>query len=366
MIRRWLWAPALLTIALAVLILVMDAGLFFQGWLVTTLAWGALPLGAMAILMVHGLTGGRWGEAGRPVWLSLAATIPLFALSMAILLPGIEILFSWTRPAHTLPEVVQNKRLYLNEPFFIARAVFYVLLWLWLARAQGVWSQAAVRRGPGVANAPGLILWVLAVTFFGFDWLMSLEPTFYSDVFGLMLAIEMAAAAMAVAVLFLARRNKGRSGDGARRDIANLWLGLLLGWAFMAFSQYIIIWSGNLPDEIGWYLHRREGLWRYISVLSFGLFFLVPFCVLLSGAAKGSRRWLTVAAVVCLTGHVLQVFWLVLPAFQVHRGLEYGLLVALAVAVGAGYLGCALYYHDALPEGSADNGASDAEGRQHV
>lgn len=361
--RRFQFA-FLLTAAVALLLLLVDAALLVQGWLVVTLTWGAVPLGALAILMAHGLTGGHWGEQSRPVWLTLAATVPLFAVSMVLLLPGMDILFPWTRPAHSLPEVVQNKRLYLNPPFFVVRTLVFVLLWLMLAGALGVW--AADRRPQARVHAPGLILWVLAVTFFGFDWLQSLEPEFYSDIFGLMLGLQMITAAMAAGIAFLAGGQNARTGAGALRDLANLWLALLLGWVFMAFSQYIIIWSGNLPDEIGWYLDRREGPWGPVGVVSFGLFFLLPFCVLLSSGAKGSRRWLSAAAVTCLAGHGLQVFWLVLPPFGPRPAWHHGLVAALVVAGGAGYL---LFTRSYQAEGSKRRpaaGPTGDKGEQHV
>ncbi len=336
--RRMLWMPGLITGGLAVLGLTIDSRAMLQSWLAVSLTWGAIPLGAVAVLMTHDLTGGRWGAVSQPVWRALAATMPLFALSMLPLLLGLETLFLWTLPESFLPEVVTKKLLYLNEPFFVGRTLFYLLVWLGLAWSQGAWSRSG--RDP-LYSAPGLILWVLTITFFGFDWLMSLEPKFYSDVFGLMLCMSAAGSSMAAGILFLKGEGHDESSIDARRDIANLWLAVLLGWAFMAFSQYIIIWSGNLPDEIGWYQHRSTPVWRGVSVLSFGLFCLMPFLILLSGAAKSSRRWLVVAATACLVGHVLQMLWLVLPAFGRWQGIQYWLLPALLASTGATYAGYA-------------------------
>lgn len=343
MSTRPIWVPALLTFALVALGFAVDSRALMQTWLAVVLTWGMLPLGAVAVLMTHRLTGGRWGEISRPIWEALAATMPLFAVSLLPLLFGLEVLFSWTQPVELLPEVVQNKRLYLYEPFFISRTLFYLLIWLGLSWTQGgldYCQRFATIRFPAAA---GLILWVFTITFFGFDWFMSLEPKFYSDVFGLMLCMNAVGAAMAAGILFNpATRTDGVAID-ARCDIANLWLTVLLGWALMAFSQYIIIWSGNLPDEIGWYIHRSIGAWRTVSVLSFGLFFLLPFLVLLSGAAKANRGWLVAAAVVCLCGHVLQILWLVLPAFDGWQGIQFVLVPGLMLTVGATYAGCVFY-----------------------
>lgn len=328
-------------LALGGLAAALAGGIFAPGWLAAALVWGSLPLGAVAILMVHHLTGGRWGEAGRAQWLALVATLPLFAAALLPLLAGLQSLFAWTGPAEALPQLVRNKLAYLNAPFFILRSLAYFALWLWLAR------------GPGRVPAPGLLLWLLALTFFAFDWLMSLEPEFYSDIYGLMLAANTVAAAFAWALLLGARQME----SGARRDIANLWLGVLLGWAFFAFSQYIVIWSANLPDEIGWYIHRSRGLWRAVSVLSFALFFLLPFSVLLSGRAKGSARWLRLAAASCLFGHTLQVGWLVLPPFD-HGGL-WSLLLLAALVPLLGIVFFAAYRHG---EPGADTGGEVPHG----
>ncbi|MBB3060497.1 hypothetical protein [Microbulbifer rhizosphaerae] len=315
-------------LALGALGAALGGAAFASSWLAAALIWGSLPLGALAMLMTQGLTGGRWGEQSRPLWLALAATLPLFAAAMLPLLFGLHTLFSWTLPAQELPEVVRNKLAYLNRPFFVVRSLGYFAIWLGLAWALGVW-----RRRTAPVQAPGLILWLLALTFFAFDWFMSLEPEFYSDIYGLMLGTGMVAAAIACALLLGAQHMD----PGARRDIANLWLAILLGWAFTAFSQYIVIWSANLPDEIGWYIHRSQGAWRPISVISFVLFFLLPFIVLLSSAAKGRADWLMFAAASCLAGHILQICWLILPAFGGWSAPQVWLVPALVLVVGAIY-----------------------------
>ncbi len=267
------------------------------------------------------------------------------------------------QPPESLPEVVRNKRLYLNEPFFLVRLLFYSLVWLLLAWTQGGYLLYRPRTGIRLPSAAGLILWVLTITFFSFDWFMSLEPRFYSDVFGLMLCMGAVNLALAIGMLLYP---SGHDNTGPRRDLANLWLTLLLAWAFMAFSQYIIIWSGNLPDEIGWYVHRSTGPWRTVSVLSFLLFFLVPFIVLLSGKAKSSRGWLAVAAVSCIAGHGLQMAWLVLPAFEQENGLQWLLTTGLFITLGAIYAGCAVYALNERRTKSFEHPNYGAPGGRHV
>lgn len=324
--------PLVPIIGLAALI-VCIAGAFYdwaafqRSWLAASLTWGALPLGAVAVLMTFGMTGGAWGQASQTMWRALTITMPLFVLAMLPLLFGIEALFSWTRPPSELPEVVRRKLLYLNEPFMLARWAIYVIVWLGLAWLVGFKARVAKH-----IAAPGLILWVFTLTFFSTDWYMSLEPEFYSDVFGLERICAMAASGMAAGLWVLAPHVT----PAIRKDIANIWLAVLLSWAFMGFSQLIIIWSGNIPDEIIWYIHRAEGHWQWIGRTSFVLFMLFPFAILLSTAAKQSATWLRIATGICLAGYGLQTQWMVLPAFEEWRSAQTWLAPAALVAIGSG------------------------------
>lgn len=329
MTQRLIPMIGLAALAVCLMGAVLDWAAFLRSWLTASLTWGALPLGAVAVLMTHGLTGGAWGRETRYVWRALAGTMPLFALAMLPLLFGLHDLFSWTRPVSELPDVVRHKRLYLNEPFFLVRWGIYFIVWLglaWLLGWRGSQSKAVA--------APGMILWVLTLTFFSFDWYMSLEPEFYSDVFGLERACAVVASSMAVGLLILLPSLR----PAIRKDVANIWLAVLLGWAFMGFSQLIIIWSGNIPHEIGWYVHRAEDGWLWVGRSAFILFMLIPFAILLSTAAKQSRRWLSIAAVICLVGFVLQMQWMVLPAFESWRPAQYWIDPAALVALGAGFV----------------------------
>lgn len=327
---RWpVMALGLLALAACVYGALFAWPAFLRSWLTATLTWGVLPVGAIAILMAHGLTGGAWGRHSRTVWLALAGTMPLFIAAMLPLLFGLDQLFSWTGPEAQLPEVVRHKLAYLNVPFFVARSLVYFTIWLALARQLGAWQERATR-----VHAPGLIAWFFAVTYFGFDWLMSLEPRFYSDVFGLMLITGTAASSFAFGLLLTVTD----AAPATRQDLANLWLALLLGWLFMMFSQLIIVWSGNLPNEIIWYLHRQRAPWRMIGWIAFALFLLVPFTILLSSAAKRTRHWLLAATALSLTGHLLYVQWLVMPAFENWLAAQYWLDPAALIALGAGFI----------------------------
>lgn len=338
------------------LVLALLGDHFSQSWLVAVLTWGLVPLGAIALLMVHGLTGGEWGATSRPALRALARTLPLFLVGMVPLVLDLDAIFSWLAPPDSLPEVVRRKSLYLNEPFLLLRWLVYAGAWLGVAWAIGVWRPAPSRQREWLW-AIGLILWVLTLTFFGFDWFMSLEPAFYSDVYGLMLCMLALGAAFALVFLMEPLAAGFHLTPGGRRDLANLWLSVQLGWGLMAFSQFIIIWSGNLPHEIEWYLHRREPPWNLVSAVSFALFFVIPVLTLLSGTAKGSGRWLRVAAASALLGYLLQMAWLVSPAFG-PEGPVLWLAPLLVIAVG-GALGLSLI---AAPRPAGQHDATDTRG----
>lgn len=320
----------------------LDGGLMAHAWLAAAITVGLLPIGALAALLTWGLTGGGWGALGAPTWRALAACLPLFAIALLpLLLFARAALFPWTAPVESLPEVVRHKQLYLNVPFFVVRAGVYFLLWLVLAFVAGAWTH---RRAGGAACAAGLVALLYSLTFFGFDWMLSLEPKFYTDVFGLWLGVT--APAGAAAIVLMRAPAVGDPVDLARRaDLANLWFALILGWAFLAFAQYIIIWSGNLPDEIEWYLVRGEGVWRVIGWLVCLLLFVVPSLALLFSNLKRSGRWLRRVACVGFVGYVFQIQWWVLPAAEADQTNLIWMAPAALLALGAATAGLARYFH---------------------
>ncbi|MEH6564326.1 MAG: hypothetical protein V7756_03240 [Halopseudomonas sp.] len=330
-------AAALLTLALLVMLaLVLALGglqLLLRAWLSATLIWGCLPMGALAVLLTHNLTGGRWGEQSRAVWLALVGSMPVFILSLLPLLAAMGLLFPWAQPDGELSETVLQKQLYLNQPFFVVRSLFYLLVWSSLAW----WLTRRAYSRSAAMSAGGLILWVLTLSFFSVDWMMSLSPEFYSDIFGLIFCMSVAGAAMAAGLLLALHGSPDGLPVKVQEDLGNLWLAALLGWAFVSFAQYIIIWSGNLPDEVRWFVQRRASPWQWLSFAAPALFCLLPAAALLWSRVKQSRRALYLLAALCLLGHALHVCWLVLPSFSVD-GAEL-LATAVASVVLLGVLG---------------------------
>lgn len=319
----------------------VDTALLAHAWLAATLTWGLIGVGALAALLTWGLTGGGWGELAAPTWRALAATLPLFGLALLpLLLFARDALFPWTAPSESLPEVVRHKTLYLNVGFFSIRYAIYFIVWIGLAFVAGAFGRA---RAGGKLSAAGLVALLYTLTFFGFDWMLSLEPKFYTDVFGLWLAVTVPAAACAL-VLLRVPSVEDPVGDARRADLANLMYALILGWAFMGFAQYIIIWSGNIPDEIEWYLARGEGIWRVIGWLVCALFFVVPSLALLFSRLKRNGVWLRRLAVVVLAGYVLQVQWWILPAADAPHAQLLWMAPLCLLTLGAALLAMALFF----------------------
>lgn len=324
----------------------LDHDAFLRAWLFAALTGIALPLGAMPVLMTHNLTGGRWGEPIRAPLKAMVATLPLMLMLFLPLLLGAQLLFPWTGDLSGLPAVVRHKDFYLNLPFFYARFALYTVIWLTLAARLSVWGG---KRGSTPTSAGGLLLWGLTTTFFAIDWIMTLEPAWYSDILGLIFMGSLLS--MAPALIFLLPgvypdADHRPALEGARRDFAHLWLAAILFWIFVAFSQYLIIWSGNLPHEIRWYVHRGQGGWQWLALAVMLLCGALPFAALLPAGWKRRSRPLAVLSALVLLGHALEFAWLVLPAYYPHHWhLGWRSPVALLAVASLGLLLIQRYRH---------------------
>jgi hypothetical protein len=308
---------------------------FFRSWLIGFLFCLGLTLGSLGLLMLQHLTGGEWGLVGRRVFEAASRTLPIVALFFIPILFGLPRIFLWARPeAVAADHILQMKAPYLNVPFFVGRAVFYFLVWMACMVLLTRWSDAQDRgevavtpadsRRFRVVSAPGLLLYALTITFAGIDWVMSLDPHWFSTIFGLLLFTGQGLAAFAFVIAVLAALSAVEpvaSVVSARQfhDLGKLLLAFVMLWAYLAFSQFLIIWAGNLPEEIPWYIERIRGGWGYVALLvAFGHFAL-PFVVLLSRDLKKNRSLLAKVAVGILVMRLVDIIWLVAPAFP-HSG----------------------------------------------
>jgi hypothetical protein len=309
---------------------ILDPAGFFPAWLAAVACWIALPLGSLMLLLAHVLTGGRWGEAARPMLLAGIATLPVLALAFLPLLLGLQHLYPWARG---------NETPYLAPGFWSLRAVACFALW-------GGLALLALRR-PVTRRlaALGLILLGLTTTMAAIDWLMSLEAPWSSSVFGLLVIAGALLAALAFATLLVALLGRDDEPDReARADLGSLLLAGLLLWAYLQAMQLVIIWEENLPDEIGWYLHRLGHGWQWAAGLVPILGFAAPFLLLLSRRIKRRRLWLIAICLVLLASHVVEAWWLVLAPFPAGLGA-----LAPAAMLAIGGLVVALILHRLAP-----------------
>ncbi|MDQ3248531.1 MAG: hypothetical protein M3Q45_04910, partial [Chloroflexota bacterium] len=300
-----------------------------------------------------------WGVVTRRFFEAGAMTTLLMALLFIPLVFGLHDLYEWTHTEAVAEDpLLQSKAPYLNEPFFLARAAFYFIVWIGIALVLHRWAHVQDRTDLSAADrtrandrqrqfsGPLLALYGLTVTFAAFDWLMSLEPHWFSSIYGLMIAGGQALTALAFGLVvlgWLAERSPLVDVITERHynDLGSFLLAATLIWMYLAFSQFLIIWSGNLPEEVVWYLARLEGAWVWIAILLVLFHFAVPFALLLSGRIKRNRRWLMQIAVMLLVADLLHLWWLVAPAF--HPGDFHLHWLDLAAPVGIGGVWVAVY-----------------------
>ena len=289
---------------------------FFRSYLVGYVFWTGMALGCLSIAMLHQLVGGGWGDAIRRLLDSGARTLPLMLILVVPLMLGLRYLYEWARPeAVAASHLLQHKALYLNVPFFVVRTAIYFLVWLALAHFV---SSTSSRKGLGGA---GLVVYCLTASFAAFDWVMSLEAEWFSTIFGVIFIFGQALSAMAfvIAVIYLLAR-RPLLADLVRpqqfHDLGNLMLAFVMLWAYVAFSQYLIIWSGNLPEEVTWYVARLNGGWGWIALLLVICHFLAPFLILLSRQNKRRLERLAVLAAAMVVIRLIDMFWVIIPAFH--------------------------------------------------
>jgi hypothetical protein len=320
---------------------------FFQSWLIGFLFCLGLSLGSLGLLMLQHLSGGQWGLIGRRPFEAGARALPLVILFFVPILFVMPTLFPWARPELVATDaILLAKTSYLNVTFFIIRAIVYFAIWMGCTWVLTKWSAAQDRTelatdAAGMVrfrtvSAPGLLVLVLTITFAVTDWIMSLEPEWFSTIFGLMLTsgFGLMAFALTTVVISLVGPVGAYQGHLAPRhfhDYGKWLLAFTMLWAYLNFSQFLIIWSGNLPEEIPWYIERIRGGWGVIAIaLVVGHFFL-PFLLLLSRDLKKSK-WLPRLALFILFMRLVDLIFLVAPAFP-HDGFPLHWM-HLAVPVG--------------------------------
>src|SRR5687768_601591 len=345
-------------IAGVVLILAMlvpwDHDQFFEAYLIGWTFWTGIAIGSLALLMLQHLTGGGWGFVIRRILEASTRTLPAMAvLFIPILLGAHSLYHHWLDPEEVKKHaVVAFKTPYLNFPFFAIRALIYFAVWLAIAYFLNRWSLLQDRTGDNqytkkmrTLSGPGMVLLIFTVTFASVDWYMSLEPEWFSTIYGFIFVAAWSLSALAFVIAILANLSKD---EPMRRivaplhfhDLGKLLLALVMLWSYFAFSQYLIIWSGNLPEEIGWYIVRSHDIWGVVIVVIGILHFAAPFLFLLSRDLKRNPGKLVMIAMLILVMRAVDLLWMLVPAFREEHRWIWMDLIAL---VGFGGIWLALF-----------------------
>jgi len=339
-------------------VFVSGSASFFQAYLFAFMFWIGISLGSLALLLLHILTGNRWGLAIRRIVEAGAANIWVMAVLFVPLLFGLSTLYTWARPADVAADpTLQVQTWYLNLPFFIGRAVLYFIVWLLLAffanrfisrRANTTLGEDLPAGNQGL-GAGGLILFTLTMTFAAIDWVMSLQPFWSSSVYGLLTILAQVMNAMAFAILILnlfpglslGKKWTHETTPIPYRDLGAMMVTFIMGWAYLAYFQLLIIWAGNLPHEVSWYVTRTGGGWSYVGIFIAVFQFAVPFLILISSRARHNLRVLAWMGGLLLFANLVNIFWNVKPAFYASFSLSW-LDFIVPIAIGgfwiAGFL----------------------------
>jgi hypothetical protein len=316
--------------------------LFFPAYLIAYMLVLGLSLGALGFTMVHQLSGGAWGVVSRQSLGAATRVLPYLTILFIPIILGMHHLYVWTDEAKVAAdEVLKGKQAYLNTNFFIVRAVIYFAVWNGLAFILNKWSKEQDETGnPDLplrmqrVSAGGLLLYVICTSFASFDWIMSRDPHWFSTIYGALIIVGQGLVTLAFQIIiltWLARRKPMSDALTTTylHDLANLMFGFTVLWAYMSFSQYLIIWSGNLPEEIMWYLHRMQGGWTAMAVTLVIFHFAAPFFLLLMRGIKRNPGLVRKVAMLVIVARVLDLFWLIAPETE-HEGGPISLMGALS------------------------------------
>lgn len=314
---------------------------FYRAYLLGYMDWLGVALGSMAIVMIRHLTGGGWGTVIRRVLGAAMRTLPvMFVLFIPIAIAVLQHqMYPWLKPleAITDPHIKEHlekhafiKDAYLNVHGFIIRAIIYLGIWNLLSFLLSMWSKQTDKPGAPdntqkfkVVAGPGLILYAFTISFAAIDWLMSLDPSWISTIFGLIILAGELISAMCFAIVVerilvdYKPMSEMLTPDFVH-DHGKWTLTFIMLWAYFSFSQWLIIWAGNLPTEITFYLKRINHGWGYVAVFLALFHFCIPFVILLSRPFKRDIRKLMWLAVWLLCMRFLDLFWIIEPNFSTN------------------------------------------------
>jgi hypothetical protein len=320
--------------------------------------WFVIPMGCLGLLMLHHLVGGWWGLPIRRLLEAGTRTIPLTAILFIPIILGMNKIYSWLyAPGDLLTDHnFHFKMQYLTHQGFIVRAVVYFAIWLALMALLNKFSSDqdhASDNGTSTAmklegmSGPGIILFVFAVSFATLDWVMSLEPKWFSTIYGFLFTVISCLTAMSLMITVLRSLVDEEPTSHAvspqvLNDLGNLMLAFTMLWAYMSFAQLLIIWAGNIKDEIPWYMTRAFGAWGAVALVLIILHFAVPFLLLLQRSVKRRANRIAMVTVMMMCLSAIDIYWLIVPSFQPSGPALH--ITDILFFIGIGGLWLALFF----------------------
>ena len=355
---------------------------FFQSYLIGYIFWLNITLGSLGLLMVSHLSGGAWGIVSRRVLESSVRNFPVMAILFLPIAFNLPHLYEWATPEAAHDPGIQLKAAYLNQTAFLIRAAVYFVIWIGLSYTLAGWSarqdaDAPVIPGPEdrkfrVLSGPGIVLFMITVTLMSVDWMMSLDPHWTSTIYGVLFVGSSGLSTLAFTIVILSRLSVAKPMSEMMtpdrfHDFGKLMYAFVLLWAYFSVSQLIIVWSGNLPEEIPFYLVRFTGTWGWVSVAVLIGHFVIPFAFLLSRRVKRQPKTAARVALFILAMRAVEIAWLIAP--MVRHGEHAGgpNWVDFAAVLGLGFVWLPLFFrnlsgravvpvHDPYLKGAFSNG----------
>ncbi len=339
-------------LALSVIGFFMDKNQFFFSYQVAFTFWISIGLGGLFLTLLHHVFGATWSVVIRRIMETIMFVLPWMVIFFLPMLLGFHELFHWTHAdAVAHDPLLQQKQPFLNVPFFIIRAGIYFAVWIYLTRwfykksidQDRAYDNKKAHRMRQAA-APAIILFALTLTFAAFDWMMSLDPHWYSTIYGVYYFAGSTLATIAILIV-LSRTIQAKGGMknvlnlGHYHDMGKLLFTFVVFWAYISFSQYFLIWYANIPEETLYYFHRWEGSWKTTSlIIVFGKFVL-PFLILMTRSSKRNLTLLTVISLWLLLMHWLDLYWLIMPTLHQHGAHFSWLDLTTMLGIGGIFIG---------------------------
>ncbi len=350
-IRTIAFIVGVIGIAAAVIGALTDRATFFQAYLVGFALVAEVSLGCLFLLMINHVTGGHWGIPLRGFLEAGAQLIVVTAILFIPILFGLPLLYPWAQPETVNADpLLQHQSAFLNPTFFIARSVVYFAVWIFLA-----WRMTRPDAPKRTTAIIGLVLHFPLATLAAVDWFMSLEPHWYSTIYGVLFLATQALTTYAFVIVLLRllpAPSPEESDRQTRQDLGNVLLTILIATTYLQFMQFLVIWAGDLPEEISWYRARVAGGWSWVALILIILNIVVPFVLLLSRGIKSHILSLAPVAFLILTAQFVYAYWLILPAFNPSGATVDLLSLILPVGIGGIWMAAFIYRLQSMLEGS--------------